>query len=85
MERLLIKYMSKELVQKTNLKREKGKLYYIDLDGDICETGMCGITQHNPPKYKGGKKILKLGIKRERGYLYFVGKEGDVYRNPIKK
>lgn len=29
--------MSDEFVQKTDLKRIKGKLYYIDLDGDICE------------------------------------------------
>ena len=77
--------MSNELVQKTDLKRRKGKLYYIDLDGDICEGVMCGITQHHPPKYQGAEKILKLGIKRESGYLYFVGKDGDVYRNPIKE
>jgi len=77
--------MSKELVQKTDLKQKKRKLYYIDLDGDICEGPMCGIIQHDPPKYQGGEKILKLGIKRESGYLYFVGKDGDVYRNPMKE
>jgi hypothetical protein len=44
--------MSSELVQKTDLKRKKGKLYYIDLDGDICEGVMCGIISHNPPKYQ---------------------------------
>jgi len=72
--------MSKELVQKTGLKRKKGKLYFIDLDGDICEGPMCGIIQRNPTKYQGGEKILKLGIKRESGYLYFVGKDGNIYR-----
>ena len=35
MWRFLMK--NNELVQKTDLKRKKGKLYYIDLDGDICE------------------------------------------------
>ena len=72
--------MSNELVQKTDLKRKKGKLYYIDLEGDICEGSMCGIIQRNPTKYQGGEKILKLGIKRESGYLYFVGKDGNIYR-----
>ena len=77
--------MSNELVQKTDLKRKKGKLYYIDLEGDICEGPMCGIIQRNPTKYQGGEKILKLGIKRESGYLYLVGKDGSVYRNPLKE
>ena len=77
--------MAQELVKKTDLNRKKGKIYYIDLDGDICEGPMCGITQHHPPKYQGAEKILKLGIKRESGYLYFVGKDGDVYRNPLKE
>jgi hypothetical protein len=77
--------MSNELVQKTDLKRKKGKLYYIDLEGDICEGPMCGIIQRNPTKYQGAEKILKLGIRRESGYLYFVGKDGDVYRNQIKE
>ena len=72
--------MAQELVQKTDLKRKKGKLYYIDLEGDICEGPMCGIIQRNPTKYQGGEKILKLGIKRESGYLYLVGKDGNIYR-----
>ena len=72
--------MSNELVQKTDLKRKKGKLYFIDKDGDICEGPMCGIIQRNPTKYQGGEKILKLGIKRESGYLYLVGKDGNIYR-----
>jgi len=77
--------MPAELVYKTELKKKKGKLYFIDKDGDICEGVMCGIIQHDPPKYQGAEKILKLGIKCESGYLYFVGKDGDVYRNPIKE
>ena len=72
--------MAQELVKKTDLNRKKGKIYYIDLDGDICEGPMCGIIQRNPTKYQGGEKILKLGIKRESGYLYLVGKDGNIYR-----
>ena len=73
--------MSSELVKKTDLKRKKGKLYYIDLDGDICEGVMCGIISHSPPKYQGGIKVLKLGLKREKGFLYTVGKDGNIYRS----
>ena len=73
--------MSSELVQKTDLKRKKGKLYYIDLDGDICEGVMCGIISHNPLKYQGGTKVLKLGLQREEGFLYTVGKDGNIYRS----
>ena len=72
--------MPAELVYKTGLKKKKGKLYFIDKDGYICEGPMCGITQRNPTKYQGGEKILKLGIKRESGYLYLVGKDGNIYR-----
>ena len=72
--------MPAELVYKTELKKKKGKLYFIDKDGDICEGVMCGIIQHDPPKYQGAEKILKLGIKRESGYLYLVGKDGNIYR-----
>ena len=77
--------MPAELVYKTGLKKKKGKLYFIDKDGYICEGPMCGIIQRNPTKYQGAEKILKLGIRRESGYLYFVGKDGDVYRNPLKE
>ena len=77
--------MAIELIQKTDLKRKKGKIYHIDLDGDICEGMMCGIISHNPPKYQGGEKIQKLEIKRERGYFYFVGKEGNAYWNLMKE
>ena len=77
--------MSSELVQKTDLKRKKGKLYYIDLDGDICEGVMCGIISHNPPKYQGGTKILKLGLQKEKGFLYYVGKDGNIYRSKHKE
>ena len=72
--------MPAELVYKTELKKKKGKLYFIDKDGDICEGPMCGIIQRNPTKYQGAEKILKLGIKRESGYLYLVGKDGNIYR-----
>ena len=73
--------MNRELFFKTELKRKNGKLYYWDLDGDICEAVMCGITQHNPPKYQDGTKVLKIGLKREEGFIYTVGKDGHIYRS----
>jgi hypothetical protein len=42
---------------------------------------MCGITQHNPPKYQDGTKVLKIGLKREEGFIYTVGKDGHIYRS----
>ena len=48
--------MPAELVYKTGIKKKKGKLYFIDQDGDICEGPMCGIIQRNPTKYQGARK-----------------------------
>ena len=76
--------MSSELVQKTDLKRKKGKLYYNDLDGDICESVMGTIIG----RYKNGKalyatpnKVLRLGLIREKGFLYYVGEDSNIYRS----
>jgi hypothetical protein len=45
---------------------------------------MCGIIQHDPPKYAKPEKILHAGIKREKGYLYFIDDDGNVKRNRMK-
>ena len=76
--------MTNELVQKTDLKRKKGKLYYIDLDGDICESVMgaiIGRDKSGKPIYATPDKVLKLGLIREKGFLYYVGKDGNIYRS----
>jgi len=76
--------MSSELVQKTDLKRKKGKLYYIDLDGDICESVMgaiIGRDKSGKPIYATPNKVLKLGLIREKGFLYYVGKDSNIYRS----
>ena len=76
--------MSSELVQKTDLKRKKGKLYFIDLDGDICEGAMgaiIGRDKNGKAIYATPEKVLKLGLIREEGFLYTVGKDGNIYRS----
>ena len=80
--------MSSELVQKTDLKRKKGKLYYIDLDGDICEGAMgaiIGKDKNGKAIYATPEKVLKLGLIREEGFLYIVGKDGNIYRSKHKE
>ena len=76
--------MSSELVQKTDLKRRKGKLYFIDLDGDICEGAMgaiIGRDKNGKAIYATPEKVLKLGLIREKGFLYYVGKDSNIYRS----
>ncbi len=76
--------MINELVQKTDLKRKKGKLYFIDLDGDICEGAMgaiIGRDKNGKAIYATPEKVLKLGLIREKGFLYYVGKDSNIYRS----
>ena len=42
--------MGKELVQKTNLKREIGWMYFVDKEGDICRGKMGALIQVDPAK-----------------------------------
>ena len=73
-----------ELILSTKIKAKSGRLYYIDLDGNLYETTM----GHRTPGYKGELKAT-LEIKREKGYLYFVekNKEGflDILRVEMKE
>lgn len=79
--------MPNELVKKTDLKRKKGKLYFIDLDGDVCEGAMgaiVGYDKNGKTIYATPDKVLKLGLIREKGFLYYVGKDGNIYRSKIQ-
>lgn len=84
--------MSEQLVRTTDYKKKRGKLYFIDLDGDLCEAVMCGMIgrdEKGKPIYASPDKVLELGIQREKGYLYFI-KEGknktcEVWRNKMTK
>jgi len=77
--------MGKELVQKTNLKREIGWMYFVDKEGDICRGKMGALIQVDPAKYAKPEKVIRLGIKKEIGYIYFIGKDGYVYRRKMNE
>lgn len=55
----------KEFVVRTNYKPKLSHLYYVEKDGNLCETTM-------GPKYKGYKApiVAKLNIEREDGWIY---------------
>ena len=84
--------MSEQLVYTTEYKKKKGKLYFINFDGHLCEGVMCGIIGRDPkgnPIYASPETVLKLGIQREKGYLYFI-KEGkdktcEIWRKKMTK
>lgn len=76
--------MESELVYETGIKKKKNKLYFLDKDGDVCETGLCEIIGVEPVRYREAVKIKKIGIKREKGFSYSVGKDGNIYRSLIK-
>ena len=70
--------MTEKLIHTTDYKKKRGKLYFLDLDGDLCEGVMCGIIgrdEKGKPIYASPDKVLELGIQRKKGYLYFI-KEG---------
>ena len=76
----------------TNYQKKESKLYFLDKDGDLSETVMCGLIgreKNGDPIYRKPDKVVKIGIEREKGYLYFI-KEGknkncEVWRTLILK
>lgn len=63
-------------VYKSNVKKEKGWLYYLDKKGNVARAKMVRRgqkTKKTPPQV-----VAKCGIKRENGWLYFIDKQGDV-------
>ena len=67
-----------ETIAKTDVKKEKGYLYYMDKQGDVSRAKMARAGQ------KGSKskpeKVAKAGVKREKGFLYFIDKKGNIAR-----
>jgi len=61
-------------VAKVGVKKEKGYLYFVDMQGDISRAKMARGGK------KGGKKekVAKVGVKKEGGMLYFVDTQGDI-------
>ena len=84
--------MTEKLIHTTNYKKKRGKLYFIDLDGDLCEGVICGIIgrdEKGKPIYASPDKVLELGIKRKKGYLYFIkedkNKMCEIWRKKMTK
>lgn len=66
-----------EKVGKTQIKKEKGYLYYVGKDGKVYRVPM----KYMRNKVKNTKEVVSNEqITREKGYLYFVGKSGFVER-----
>lgn len=67
-----------EVVSKTEVKKEKGFLYFVDKQGDVSRAKMARAGQ------KKGKtkteKVAKAGVKKASGYLYFIDKKGNIAR-----
>lgn len=64
-----------EKVKRVGITKEKGRVYFLDGDGDISSSA----------RGKAGKRRERaVGIKREAGYLYFVDKDGDVARAKMR-
>jgi hypothetical protein len=65
-----------EKVAKSNVKKEKGYLYYLDKNGNVARSKMA----RGGNKGGGAEVVAKTGVKRQEGYLYFIDKNGDVSR-----
>jgi hypothetical protein len=64
-----------KVIAKTNVKREKGYLYFVDSNGDVSRTKMARGKGSKKSKIE---KVAKAGVKKEKGFLYFVDKGGNI-------
>ena len=58
-----------------NFKRNKGKLYYVNGDGNLVEMD---------PTSKAKTVVVRPGITKVRGFLYFLNKKGNIARAKMK-
>ncbi|MBN2459435.1 hypothetical protein JXB28_04070 [Candidatus Woesearchaeota archaeon] len=66
-----------QVVAKTNIRKEKGWLYFIDKKGNVSRAKMA----RGRKKAKGKIEVVaKVGVKKDYGYLYFIDKKGNVAR-----
>ena len=69
------------IVKATKIKREKGRMYFVDKSWNIAS-----VTMARGKKGKRVKKIeAKTGITREKGYLYFVDKGGNLAKTKMSR
>lgn len=73
--------MKGELIKKTRVDYERGYIYFVSDDGNVCR-----ISENNHPGKRVKVEILnKSNIKKERGYVYYVDEIGDVRRSLLEK
>lgn len=67
-----------EVVTKAGVKKEKGYLYFLDKNGNVCRAAM---SRAGRTKGKAKKELVaKVGVKKQAGYLYFIDGKGSVCR-----
>ena len=69
--------MSK-IIQQTDIKREKGYLYFISKEGDLYKVRMARSRQKLSKEEKERILVAKLGIKKRNGHLYYLDKNGAI-------
>jgi hypothetical protein len=63
-------------VLKTNIKKEKGTLYFLTPHNEI---KALKIDIDGPSNDKA-KTIMEVKFKRQSGYMYFIDRDGDISR-----
>ncbi len=58
-----------------NFKREKGRLYYVNADGNLMEINLTT---------KEKMVVATPGIKKIKGHFYFLNKKGNIERSEMK-
>jgi len=67
-----------EVVANVGVKKEKGYLYFLDGNGNVCRAAM---SRAGRTKGKAKKEVVaRSGVKKVSGYLYFIDKKGNVAR-----
>lgn len=69
--------MTKILIVKTNVKRAKGRIYWLDQSMNICSKPM-GSTQ-------GLMIHARQVAERKPGYLYFLDRQGNVMASKMRR
>lgn len=58
-----------------NFSREKGRLYYVNAEGNLMEINLTT---------KDKKVVAAPGIKKLKGHFYFLNKKGNIERSKMK-
>lgn len=68
-------------VKATKIEIEKGFIYFVDDNGNICRTKQVNV----PGKKMKCHVVLRSKIKKDPGYTYFVDGHGDVCKIRLEK